>query len=139
MSAHGLTFIAKIQAAPDTNNWEKPNYSSEDTQYFDGKYHDRAEVDMALARLCDPSLQAKVRCYRAAHYNHHTIARKINWLEGELYAMGMKKCTSLWCLLATNAKACIEAKRDEEGFVQVALPWEHTHNMLHVDDLDNGL
>ena len=41
--------------------------------------------------------------------------------------------------MAANAKARIEAKRDEEGFVRVALPWEHVHNTLHVDDLDNGL
>ena len=65
--------------------------------------------------------------------------RKIDRLEGELYAMGMKKCTSLWRLMAANAKACIEAKRDKEGFVRVALPWEHTCNTLHIDDLDNGL
>ena len=134
-----LTFIAKIQAAPNTDMWEKPQYSSEDTQYFDGKCHNWAKVDMALARLCDPLLQAEVHHYRATHYNHRTIARKINQLEGELYAMGMKKCASLHCLMAANVKACIEAKRDEEGFVRVALPWEHMHNMLHVDDLDDGL
>ena len=39
----------------------------------------------------------------------------------------------------TNAKARIEAKWDEEGFVRVALLWEHMHNTLHIDDLDNGL
>jgi hypothetical protein len=139
MSTHGPTFIAKIQAAPDTNTWEKLQYSSEDTQYFNGKYHDWAKVDTALARLCDPSLQAEVHHYQATHYNHCTIACKIDWLEGELYAMGMKKCTSLHRLMAANAKAHIEAKRDEEGFVWVALPWEHMHNMLHVDDLDDGL
>ena len=49
MSSRGPTFIAKIQAAPDTDTWEKPQYTSEDTQYFDGKYHDRAEVDVAMA------------------------------------------------------------------------------------------
>ena len=38
-------------------------------------------------------------------------------------------------LMATNAKARIEAKRDEEGFVWVALPWEH----VHIDHLDDGL
>ena len=139
MSSRGLTFIAKIQAAPDTDTWEKPQYTSEDTQYFDGKYHDRAKVDAAMARLCDPSLQAEVRRYRTARYNHRTIARKIDQLEGELYAMGMKKCTSLRRLMAANAKACIKAKRDEEGFVRVALPWEHTRDTLHVDDLDDGL
>ena len=139
MSTHSLTFIAKIQATPDTNTWERPNYSSKDTQYFDGKYHDQAEVDVALARLCNLSLQAEVRHYQAARYNHRSIARKIDQLEGELYTMGMKKCASLQHLMATNAKVHIEAKRDEEGFVQVALPWEHTRNTLHVDDLDDGL
>ena len=44
MSANGPTFIAKIQAAPDTDTWEKPEYKVEDTQYFDAKYHDRAKV-----------------------------------------------------------------------------------------------
>ena len=68
MSSSGPTFIAKIQAAPDTDTWEKPNYTSKYTQYFDGKYHDRAKVDVALAWLCDPSLQAEVRRYRAARY-----------------------------------------------------------------------
>ena len=63
MTAHGPTFIAKIQAAPDTDAWEKPEYKAEDTQYFDAKYHDRAEVDAAVSRLCDPSLQAEVRRY----------------------------------------------------------------------------
>ena len=53
--------------------------------------------------------------------------------------MGMKKCASLRWLMAANAKACIEAKRDEEGFVRVALPWEHMRNTLHVNDLDDGL
>ena len=67
------------------------------------------------------------------------IAQKIDWLEGELYATGMKKCASLWQLMAANSKARIEAKRDEEGFVRVALPWEHVRNTLHVDDLDDGL
>ena len=139
MSANGLTFIAKIQAAPNTDTWEKPEYKAEDTQYFDAKYHDRAEVDAAVSRLCDPSLQAEVRRYRATWYQHCMIGRKIDRLEGELYAMGMKKCASLRWLMAANAKARIKAKRDEEGFVRVALPWEHVHNMLHVDDLDDGL
>ena len=139
MSAQGPTFIAKIQAAPDTDTWEKPEYKVEDTQYFDAKYHDRAEVDAAIHRLCDPSLQAEVCRYRAARYQHRMIARKIDRLEGELYATGMKKCASLRQLMAANAKARIEAKRDEEGFVRVALPWEHVRNTLHVDDLDDGL
>ena len=139
MTAQGPTFIAKIQAMPDTDAWEKPEYKTVDTQYFDAKYPDRAEVDAAMHRLCDPSLQAEVRRYRAARYQHRTIARKIERLEGELYATGMKKCASLRRLMAANAKARIEAKRDEEGFVRVALPWEHTRNTLHVDDLDDGL
>ena len=45
------------------------------------------------------------------------IARKIDRLEGELYTTGMKKCASLRRLMAANAKARIEAKQDEEGFV----------------------
>ena len=139
MSADGPTFIAKIQAAPDTDTWEKPNYSAEDTQYFNGKYHDRAEVDAAVSHLCDPSLQAEIRRYRAARYQHRMIARRIDRLEGELYATGMKKCASVRRLMATNARARIEEKRDREGFVRVALPWEHIHNTLHVDDLDDGL
>ena len=65
MSAMGPTFIAKIQATPDTDTWEKPDYKMEDTQYFDAKYHDQAEVDAAVSRLCDPSLQAEVHRYRA--------------------------------------------------------------------------
>ena len=87
--------LPKIQAAPDTDTWEKPSYAAEDTQYFDAKYHDWAEVDAAVSRLCDPSLQAEVRRYRAARYQHRMIAWKINRLEGELFAMGMKKCASL--------------------------------------------
>ena len=63
MSANGPTFIAKIQVAPNTDTWEKPNYSAEDTQYFDGKYHDQAKVDTAVSRLCDPSLQAEIHRY----------------------------------------------------------------------------
>ena len=74
MSANGPTFIAKIQAAPDTDTWEKPNYLAEDTQYFDGKYHNQAKVDAAVSRLCDPSLQVEIRRYRAAQYQHHMIA-----------------------------------------------------------------
>ena len=139
MSAHGPTFIAKIQAAPDTDMWEKPNYTSEDTQYFNGKYHDRAKVDAVVSRLCDPSHQAEVHRYQATCYQHRMIARKIDRLEGELYAMGMKKCASLRRLMAANAKAHIKAKRDEEGFVRVVLPWEHTCNTLHIDNLDDGL
>ena len=53
MSSMGPTFIAKIQAAPNTDTWEKPGYKVEDTQYFDAKYHDHAEVDAAVSRLCD--------------------------------------------------------------------------------------
>ena len=34
MSSTGPTFIAKIQAAPDTDTWEKPEYKPEDTQYL---------------------------------------------------------------------------------------------------------
>ena len=139
MSSTGPTFIAKIQAVPDTDTWEKPSYAAEDTQYFDAKYHDRSEVDAAVRRLCDPSLQAEVRRYRAARYQHRMIARKIDRLEGELFAIGMKKCASLRRLMAANAKARIEAKWDEEGYVRVALPWEHTRDTLHVDDLDDGL
>ena len=139
MTATGPTFIAKIQAAPDTDTWEKPEYKVEDTQYFDAKYHDRAKVDAAVSRLCDPSLQAEVRRYRAARYQHRMIAQKINRLQGELYAMGMKKCASLRRLMAANTKARIEAKQDEEGFMRVALPWEHVRNTLHIDDLDDGL
>ena len=56
-----------------------------------------------------------------------------------MFATGMKKCASLHQLMAANAKARIEAKRDEEGYVRVALPWEHMRNTLHVDDLDDGL
>lgn len=41
--------------------------------------------------------------------------------------------------MAAIAKAWIEAKQDEEGFVRVVLPWEHVCNTLHIDDLDNGL
>ena len=139
MSSTGPTFIAKIQAAPDTDTWEKPSYAAEDTQYFDAKYHDRAEVDAAISRLCDPSLQAEVRRYRAVRYHHRMIARQIDRLEGELFVTGMKKCASLRWLMAANAKAWIEAKQDEEGYVRVALPWEHMRNTLHVDDLDDGL
>ena len=139
MSATGPTLIAKIQAAPNTDTWEKPEYKAEDTQYFDAKYHDRAEVDVAVNRLCDPSLQAEVRHYQATRYQHCIITLKIDQFEGELYATGMKKCASLRRLMATNAKVRIEAKRDEEGFARVALPWEHIRNTLHVDDLDDGL
>ena len=139
MSSTGPTFIAKVQATPDTDTWEKPDYKAEDTQYFNAKYHDRAEVDVAVYRLCNPSLQAEVRRYRAVRYQHRMIAWKIDQLEGELYVMGMKKCASLQRLMATNAKARIEAKRDEEGFVRVALPWEHMCNTLHIDNLDDGL
>ena len=53
--------------------------------------------------------------------------------------MGMKKCASLHRLMVANAKACIKVKRDEEGFVRVALPWEHMRNTLHVNNLDDGL
>ena len=67
------------------------------------------------------------------------LAQQIDQLEGELYMIGMKKCTSAQRLMAANAKACIKAKWDEEGFVRVALPWEHMCNTLHVDDLDVGL
>ena len=67
------------------------------------------------------------------------LVRRIDQLEGELYAMGMKKCASLRRLMAANAKARIEAKWDKEGFVRVVLLWEHMCNTLHVDDLDNGL
>ena len=74
MSATGPTFIAKIQVAPDMDTWEKPNYLAEDTQYLDGKYHDRAEVDAAVSCLCDPSLQAELRRYWAAWYQHRMIA-----------------------------------------------------------------
>ena len=95
MSTMGPTFIAKIQATPDTDTWEKPEYKAEDTQYFDTKYHNRAEVDAVVSRLCDPSLQEEVHHYRAMRYQHHMSARKIDRLEGELYAMGMKKCASL--------------------------------------------
>ena len=70
MSSTGPVFIAKIQAAPDTDTWEKPEYKAEDTQYFDAKYHDRMEVDAAVSRLCNLSLQAKVRRYRATRYQH---------------------------------------------------------------------
>ena len=121
------------------DTWEKPEYKAEDTQYFDAKYHNQAEVDAAVSRLCNPLLQAEVRRYRAARYQHHMIMCKIDRLEGELYVMGMKKCASLCRLMVANAKARIEAKRDEEGFVRVALPWEHVRNTLHVDDLDDGL
>ena len=117
MSANGPTFIAKIQAAPDTDTWEKPDYKAEDTQYFDAKYHDQAKVDAAVSCLCDPSLQAEVRRYRAVRYQHRMIVWRIDRLEGELYATGMKKCMSLRRLMAANAKACIEAKQDEEGFM----------------------
>ena len=84
MSATGLTFITKIQATPDTDTWEKLEYKAKDTQYFNAKYHDRAEVNAAVSHLCDPSLQAEVRRYQATQYQHCMIARKINWLEGEL-------------------------------------------------------
>ena len=103
MSSTGPTFIAKIQAAPDTDTWEKPSYAAEDTQYFDAKYHDRAEVDAAVSRLCDPSLQAEVHRYRATRYHHCMIAQRIDRLEGELFATGMKKCASLRRLMAANA------------------------------------
>ena len=53
--------------------------------------------------------------------------------------MGMKKCASLRRLMVANAKARIEAKRDQEGYIRVALPWEHTCDTLHVGDLDDGL
>ena len=139
MSATGPTFITKIQAAPDTDTWEKPEYKAEDTQYFDTKYHDRVEVDAAVSHLCDPSLQAEVHRYRAVRYQHCMIMRKIDWLEGELYATRMKKCASLRRLMAANVKARIEAKRDEEGFMRVALLWEHVRNTLHINDLDDGL
>ena len=42
MTANSPTFISKIQAAPNTDTWEKPNYTSKDTQYFAGKSHDWA-------------------------------------------------------------------------------------------------
>ena len=66
MSSMGPTFIAKIQATPNTNTWEKPDYKAEDTQYFNTKYHNCAEVDAVVSRLCDPSLQVEVRRYRSA-------------------------------------------------------------------------
>ena len=49
MLAKGPTFIGKIQAAPNTNTWEKANYTSDNMQYFAGKYHDQAEVDAAIS------------------------------------------------------------------------------------------
>ena len=54
MSSTGPTFIAKIQAVPDTDTWEKPSYAAEDTQYFDAKYHDRAEIGRHTSELQSP-------------------------------------------------------------------------------------
>ena len=67
------------------------------------------------------------------------LERQIDWLEGELYTTRIKKCTSTKRLMATNAKAHIEARQDEDGHIRVALPWEHMRNTLHVDNLDDGL
>ena len=139
MSTSGLTFIGKIHVAPDTDMWMKPNYTNDNMQYFGGKYHNRAKVDTAVARLCDPSLQAKIQRHWGASYHHWMLTWQIDWLEGELYAVGMQKCASMRRLMAAIAKAWIEAKQDEEGFVRVVLPWEHVCNTLHIDDLDNGL
>lgn len=64
------------------------------------------------------------------------LERQIDWLEGELYTTKIKKCTSI---MATNAKAHIEARQDEDRHIRVALPWEHMRNTLHVDNLDDRL
>src|ERR1700761_8420451 len=115
MSAHGPTFITKIQVAPDTDTWEKPEYKAEDTQYFDAKYPDWAEVDASVSHLCNPSLQAEVHRYQAARYQHSMIARKIDRLEGELYATGMKKCVSLRRLMAPTPRLASRQNGMESG------------------------
>ena len=138
MTSKGTTFIGKILAAPDIDTWEKPEYHSKDLQYFTGWYPEKMEVDTAVSRICDPSLTAEIRHFRGATAWKHALEHQIDRLEGELYAVGMKRATCVQWLMAANAKAWIEAKRDEEGHVWVILPWEHVHNTLHVDDLDNG-
>ena len=110
-----------------------------DLQYFMGKYCDQVEVDTTVLWPCDPLLQAEIRCFQGAHYHHRMLEKQINRSEGELYAVGMRKCASARQLMAANVKVHIKAKRDEDGHIRVALPWEHVHNILHVDDLDNGL
>ena len=73
MSANGPTFIGKIHMAPNTDTWTKPNYTNNDMQYFRGKYHDRVEVDVAVARLCDLSLQVEIRRHWGVSYHHRML------------------------------------------------------------------
>ena len=75
-----------------------------------GKYCNRAEVDTAVMRLCDPSLQAEIWRLRGTQYRHQMLEKQINQLEGELYAVRMRKSVSTRWLMAANAKAQVEAK-----------------------------
>ena len=53
--------------------------------------------------------------------------------------VGMHKATSIHQLQAANTKEHIEKKHDEDTNVHMVIPWEHMHNALHVDDLDDRL
>ena len=93
---------------------------------------------MAVMHMYDPSLTAEIHHFHSASAHKCALKRQIDWLEGELFMIGMRKATSIHQITAANAKAHIKAKQDEEANVRVVLPWEHMKDTLHMDNLDNG-
>ena len=115
MTVNGPTFIAKIQAMPNTDAWEKPEYRTVDTQYFDAKYPDRAEVDAAVRRLCDPSLQGSAG--RGTSLSSRAVSTPHNHAEDREAGRGVVRDRNeeVRKSAPTNGRQCKGAHRGQAG------------------------
>ncbi|KAF8260201.1 hypothetical protein EI94DRAFT_1812016 [Lactarius quietus] len=85
MGCYSPIYQANIHAKPCRDMGPAAEYSRDELQYFRADFRGKRQVDEALARLGDISLQAKVRRYRASMEVVAELKADIKKLEDDIY------------------------------------------------------
>ncbi|KAF8259011.1 hypothetical protein EI94DRAFT_1814142 [Lactarius quietus] len=85
MGRYSPIYRADIHAEPCRDMGPTAEYSRDELQYFRTDFRGKHQVDEALARVGDISLQAEVRCYRASMEVVAELEAAIKKLEDDIY------------------------------------------------------
>ncbi|KAF8265829.1 hypothetical protein EI94DRAFT_1702181 [Lactarius quietus] len=85
MGRYAPIYRADIHAEPCRDMGPAAEYIREELQYFHADFRGKRQVDEALTRLGDISLQAEVRCYRTSSEVVKELELAIKWLEDDIF------------------------------------------------------
>jgi hypothetical protein len=130
MTRDGAVHVGRVYAKADLDCSKKPNYG-EKLRYFREEYTIREEIDDAIARLRDRSLEAEVHRFRATERRIQTCNDEIQRLEDRMFDLTMMRSGCVRRLELANAIERIEGELGPD--IQPTTPWTASRDIDHVD------